>query len=669
MPDTTRQSSLARALAAVALALTALANPPIANAEESSTVMRLASPYSSHMVVQRDVPVPIWGVDSPGATVRITARNNEWTTTAGTDGRWKIEIGPFAVGAPFEINIQGSETFALQDVLAGEVWLASGQSNMEWPLSSAKDGERDLANADIPEMRLLTIPRNGTVEPVEFVANDGWQPCTPQTAASFSAVAYHFGRELHDELGVPIGLVCNAWGGASMETYTRLGVLADDAIMSHQLTMLDDYLAKRNAPGVMDAYRASLAKWEALTEGRGHHNDPGDNGAAQGWTRADFDDTSWKQVQIPTTVLQEVGSIDGAFWFRRSFDVPTAWAGKDLALSLGVIDSVDVAWVNGVEVGRTGNETPGYWSRARRYTIPGAVVHAGRNTITVRVFEQSWTGDPFGQPGEMAVAPADGSAPGVALAGDWKYRVAVELMAKPKSPLPEERDIPTLLYNGMVRPLVPMRFRGVIWYQGETNSGRWQEYRHLNELMITDWRRQFDHGDFPFLFVQLAGYEAWPGWLELMVEQQRCLEIPATGMAVAADLGEIHDIHPRNKRDVAHRLALIARATVYGEDVVFSGPTLAAATRDGSRIRLSFNNVGGGLMARSGGEDVGSFEIAGVDGEFLPGKASIDGGTIVVSNQAVGHPARVRYAWRNFPDCDLANREGLPASPFETTVP
>jgi sialate O-acetylesterase len=360
---------------------------------------RLASPFSDHMVLQRDAPVPIWGLDRPGTRLAISSGGQSWHALADDGGRWKVDIGPFPVGTPFRIDIQGTEHRALEDVLAGEVWLASGQSNMEWPLSAAAGGMEVVGDATWPEIRLLTIPRNGTAEPVEFVENSGWQRCTPESAAPFSAVGYHFGRELHQELGVPVGLICNAWGGATMESYTRLDLLAEDPMLSAEsLRIYKEYQRMRSAPGVMDAFKAAMKRWSDETGGKGYHSDPGDDGVARGWADKDCDDASWDVARIPEAIVPKLGEIDGAFWFRRSIELPEAWAGKELVLTLGIMDSADVAYVNGTEVGRTGSETPGYWALKRAYVIPAGTMEPGRNVVTLRVFEQSWNGETFHQP-------------------------------------------------------------------------------------------------------------------------------------------------------------------------------------------------------------------------------------------------------------------------------
>ncbi|MDK2971621.1 MAG: sialate O-acetylesterase [Candidatus Sumerlaeota bacterium] len=636
--------------------------------EESTTMaaFRLGSPFSSHMVVQRDVAVPIWGMDRPGQAVRIESGEFIWIARADEHGRWKTDIGPFAAGGPYEIAIDGSESVVLTDVLAGEVWLASGQSNMEWHLQWTDDAEAEIARADWPRIRLLTIPHNGTVEPVDFVANEGWKPCTPENVAWFSAAAYYFGKELHQELGVPIGLVNCSWGGASMEAWTPLDAMANDPVLAWTVEEHAKYAAAHANPAVIEAYERKLAAWIAETGGKEYYLDPGDTGLAEGMATPDFDDSAWKTVRVPEATQKELDAIDGVFWFRHAFDLPADWAGQELRLTLGAIDDTDVTYLNGVEVGRTGEDTPGFWAAKRDYVLPAGVARAGRNVLAVRVFDRTLAAGFTGAPNELALGPADGSAAPMPLAGTWKYHVTVELPARPAAPTVGEQNVPALLYNGMIHPLEPMRFRGAIWYQGESNAVRADQYRHLSEVMIGEWRQRFGHGDFPFLLVQLAGFDVdWPGWLEVMEAQAQTLELPATAMAVAADIGDPKDIHPRNKRELGHRLALAARATVYGEeDLIYSGPLPTGATTQGNAVLVSFDHVGSGLVSRSGGVWVKGFEIAGEDGHFVPATAMIRGNEVAVSSQDVPSPKLVRYAWRNYPACDLYNAEGLPTPPF-----
>jgi sialate O-acetylesterase len=636
-------------------------------------VLRLGSPFSSHMVVQRDEAVAIWGIDHPGQQVTLSTPSRTWAVRASEDGKWTTTIGPFAVGDPFALSVQGSRQIVLDDVVAGEVWLASGQSNMEFMLKNEVGGAAEVAAADQPLIRLLTIPHNGAVEPVEFVENAGWTACTPQSAATFSAVAYHFGAELHESLNVPIGLIHCSWGGASMESWTRLGAMADDPMLSFTVKQHDDWAAKAaSAKPLLEAYRKGIAEWDANPPRTTRFiTDPGQSVMEEGWNTIAFDDSAWGDVLIPGEVNIAMGAIDGVIAFRKAVDIPASLSGRTLTLSLGAIDDQDITYFNGVEVGRCGAETPSAATSRRKYVVPAELVKTGRNLVAVRVFDKAGVGGFRGPAKELTLTPLDDPNAAIPLNDAWKFKVMHSVPGRPSPPLPTERDVPGLLYNGMVNPLIPFRFRGVIWYQGEANTDRAEQYRHLSEVMITDWRRQFGHGDFDFHFVQLAGFGInSPGWIEIMEAQQQTLAVPRTGMAVAADIGDRGDIHPKNKKDVGHRLALVARARTYGEEITHSGPTLLQARREGSRIVATFDHVGSGLVLKTSPDPFrpSSFEVAGADGIFHPATVTIEGSALRIVSDRVAQPATVRYAWRNFPTCELYNKEGLPAPPFRSTL-
>lgn len=634
--------------------------------------MRLGSPFGSHMVLQRDVPVPIWGTDTPGQIIAVVEGTRSWTTRTGSDGKWNVDIGPFAVGGPYRIVVSGTGRTTLDDVLAGEVWLASGQSNMEWALERSDNGKSDAAQAANSSIRLLAIPRTGSAEPADFVANTGWKVCSPESAAPFSAVAYHFGRELQETLDVPVGLVMASWGGSNMESWTRADAMAGDPVLSWTVEERRQWSASAvDHASAAAEYRRALADWEANPRPNRHIADPGDGGAPQGWTQPAFDDSAWDTVSVPEQMNLKLGNFDGVYCFRKAVDVPGAWAGKALVLKLGAIDDEDVTLFNGTEVGRMGASTPNVATAPRTYTVPAVLARAGTNVIAVRVFDKALGGGIYGPAAEMTLAPADGSGAPIKLSGEWRLAFAHKERGSPQAPFKPERAVPGMLYNGMIHPLAPFRFRGAIWYQGEANTGRAAQYRHLSETMITDWRRQFGNPDLWFLFVQLAGFDTkQPGWIEVMGAQRRTLDVPRTGMAVAADVGNATDIHPTDKRTVGHRLALAARALAYGENIVHSGPTVRSAMARGNDVVLAFDHAGGGLVPKGAdaGGRVGGFEIAGSDGVFRDASAMIEGDTIVLVNSGGPAPATVRYAWRNFPACDLYNKDGLPAPPFRVAV-
>lgn len=632
--------------------------------EDKEMQFRVADVFSDNMVLQRRMKVPVWGWAASGSEITVEFEDHSKTVKARSSGQWQAEIGPFEAGGPYDLLIHGPETFTFSNVLVGEVWLASGQSNMEWPVGWAKDAKKEVRDADYPLIRLYTMPHRATLEPVKQIASPGWQVCAPETIESFSAAAYFFGRNLHENLHIPIGLINCSWGGSSMEAWTRPGALKSAGDFDYALKQLNDWADNTSGERDRSEYLKRKSLWEKQTGGKQRHTDPGVIKLAERWADPDFDDSEWKTMPLPG-MWEEKGDlpdVDGVVWFRKSLELPEEWAGRDLTLCLGAIDDTDITFFNGTKIGATGLDTENYWSFQRIYEIPGDLVKAGKNVIAVRVFDHYLSGG-FGGPEKvMYIFPKDGKER-IAVSGRWKYEVATALQQMPLDPFQFANNVPSLLYNGMIEPLIPFGIRGVIWYQGESNADRAEKYRDLSEIMITDWRKQWGQGEFPFIFVQLAGFQ-WDSWAKLRQAQLETLKVPGTAMVVAADIGEIDNIHPANKQEVGRRLALAARGMVYGEDIVYSGPIIKSMEVKGSIARLNFDHVGSGLIIKDGPHLKG-FEMAGEDGEFLPAEAIIVKNTVVVRNPEIKNPKAVRYGWSAFPEGNLYNKEGLPASPFE----
>jgi sialate O-acetylesterase len=417
-------------------------------------------------------------------------------------------------------------------------------------------------------------------------------------------------------------------------------------------------------------YQAKVAAWEKTV----FPADPENTGLAQGWAKPDFDDSAWRPMPLPVLWQTRGLEFNGTIWFRRAIEVPAAWAGHDLALNLGAIDDFDRTYFNGQPVGATGAETTGAYQVRRRYVVPGKLVHPGRNVIAVRVFDRFGQGGWSGPARLMAAGPTDAEG-GLPLAGDWRYAVEHEIplvsgdvyqTAPAVPPGISTQSNAATLFNGMIAPLVPYGIRGAIWYQGEANVDEAASYRARFTAMIRDWRARWGEGDFPFFFVQLASFRATPGWPLLREAQAQTLIEPATGMAVTLDIGNPTDIHPRNKQDVGHRLALLARAQVYGEpSLETAGPTLERTEVRGKEVRVHLSHAGG-LRARGGAAVVTGFALAGADGVYHPAAARIDGSGVIVSSDAVPAPHTVRYAWADCPTANLENAAGLPAAPFRT---
>ena len=628
--------------------------------------VRLPSIIGDNMVLQRGVKVRIWGKANVGERITVTFDRKSVNTVADAQGRWQVWLGPLKAGGPSELTIKGDNVLTIKNVLVGEVWICSGQSNMEWALVNTVDGAEAVAQANYPEIRLFTVEHNTATSALEDVQGR-WVVTTPEDAGSFSAVGYFFGREIYQQVKVPIGLINTSWGGTPAEAWTALEALRSSPELK---PILDRYESSLNAgPQTKQAYERALAEWEE----KNLYLDSENKGEAQGYADPATSTVDWSKMDLPKQFETAGLLIDGVVWFRKVVDVPATWAGRDLVLNLTAIDDYDITYFNGKKIGSTGRETPNSYMVPRKYVVPGSLVRSGQNVIAVRVFDRAGEGG-FGRGGEMSLRGAGGEE--ISLRGDWSYKV--ELALEPKRPdwgsRPEpvgasNQNSPGVLYNAMLAPLVPFSIRGAIWYQGESNAGRAYQYRTLFPTMIRNWRSVWGY-DFPFYFVQLPNWRArqdQPGesdWAELREAQAMTLREPRTGMAITIDVGDGDDLHPRNKLDVGRRLATLALANVYGKEIIPSGPLFDRFKVEGNKVRISFK-YGQGLKTSDGGP-VKGFAIAGADRRFVWAEARIEGDTVVVSTPGIQKPVAVRYGWADNPLVNLYNKAGLPASPFRT---
>ena len=645
----------------------AIASGPPARADEAQKPF-LDHLFTDNMVLQRDVEDPIWGWTDPGKDVTVTVGDKKSTATAGVDGKWTAKIAPQPAGGPYTVTVEGPQTVKLANVLFGDVWICSGQSNMEMGIGIAKNAETEIANATYPNIRLFTVPKKVAVEP-EWNVDNKWQVCSPETIAAggwggFSAAGYYFGRTLYQKLNVPIGLIHTSWGGTIAEAWTSAEALS---------TMPDFQGAVSEMQATASALKQGNFDYDKKLEEWYLKNDPGTS-AATPWSEPVYNTDGWKTMQLPTNwEAAGLPDYDGIVWFRREFDLPKDWEGKDLMLHLGPVDDMDTTYVNNERVGAMHE-----WTLLRDYKVSSKILKPGKNLIAVRVLDTGGNGGIYGKPELMKIeVVGDPNAAPISLTGPWLYKDSMPL--NKTTPLPPAMNSNpnqvTVLYNGMISPLLPLAIKGAIWYQGESNAGRAAQYRKLLHTMITDWRTRFGVGDFPFFIVQLASFmptHANPvdtEWAKLREAQwQVSQETRKTGLALAIDIGDVNDIHPKNKQEVGRRLALSAEKIAYGLDVVGSGPTYHKMAVEGSKIRLSFDNLGGGLVAQ-GDEKLKGFAIAGEDGKFVWADAAIDGDTVVVSSPDVEKPTAVRYAWDDTPIANLYNKAGLPAVPFRTNGP
>jgi sialate O-acetylesterase len=622
--------------------------------------LRLPAVFGDHMVLQRESEITLWGWSREGETVRLEA---SWLaealeSRADSEGRWSVELPTGAAGGPHRIEIEGGGRLVLEDVLIGEVWVASGQSNMQWPVWASLNAETEIAAANHARIRLFTVPREYDLR-VRAECAGAWQAVTPDSIRDFSAVAYAFGRELQSELDVPIGLISSNWGGTRVEAWTRTEVLAELGGHEEELEELENELRSPEAAQER-ARREREGWWDRLEEL--------DEGSRMGWMQPDAGTTDWMvQAQPAPWSGPELGLFNGCLWMRREVEIPSDWEGRELLLDLGPVDDMDTTWFQGERVG--GIEEAGYHAEPRLYPIPAHLVRAGPATVCVRVVDTGGAGGfSIGARDLGLKLRGEAEEPALSLAGAWFLRRGPTLGELGSFPLDEwaHQNRPSALYNSMIAPLLPLHPRGVIWYQGEANVGAAGEYERAFSAMIRDWRRSFQQPDMPVLYVQIAPFDYGTETGEsgrLRDAQRRTLAVPGTGMAVTLDVGDPADIHPVDKWTVGHRLALWALAKTYGrDDLVHSGPLFRSAQPEGAGMRVAFEEVGDGLQARGGPLD--HFELAGEDGAWFPAEASIEGDTVLVTSTRVAQPVRVRFAWSDTAEPNLFNAAGLPASTF-----
>lgn len=620
--------------------------------------VRLPAILGSNMVIQAETDAPFWGWADPGEVVTVEpgwAGAEAVRVEADDSGVWTCSVPTPGAGGPYTIGVRGSNTIELTNVLVGEVWLASGQSNMEWPMRSTKNAAAEIAAASDGQLRLFLV-QNAIAPSPQDDCKGGWVVCTPETVPNFSAVAYFFGRQLREALDAPVGLIGAEWGGTPAEAWTSAEGLAGLPRFAAGLEMMRTLRDDPNA--LEEQYQERLAAWKAKYAKSEQLN----------WTKAGFDDSAWEALEQPGNWSSaDLKGFDGTVWCRKTIEIPEAWAGRELTLELGPIDDQDETFFNGVGVGETRGVNQ--WNVPRRYTVPGKLVKAGPAVVAVSVLDTGGLGGMHGEAAQMFVAPKGHSeSERISLAGTWSYRKGAATKDIPAQPQRRTMNAhtPSSLFNGMIAPVHPFAIRGAIWYQGESNRNQAYEYRKLFPAMINDWRSRWGE-DFPFYFVQIAPY-TYNGdqgqTAELREAQLMALGLPNTGMAVTMDIGNPRDIHPRNKQDVGDRLARWALAKTYNKPgIVYSGPLYRDVTVSGSQAIVRFDHAEG-LNARGG--LLKGFELAGEDKVWRAAGALVDGDTVVLSAYGVTKPVAVRYGWDDDDEPNLFNGAGLPASPFRT---
>ncbi len=613
--------------------------------------------FSSHMVIQRDTPVKIWGWAQEGEKLHVNFAGFD-TTFVANDTLWITELPPMKAGGPHVMTIEGDNKIVIEDIMVGDVWFCSGQSNMAWTVGNSKNAQKEIASADFPNIRLFQVPDNASLQETNEIKNTRWSVCNSESVKDFSAVAYFFGRDIHQNTGIPVGLISSNWGGTIIETW-----MSEEAIAPFD--KYNEILEKKNKVDINKLIAEKYARKDSILSlvapEKGLVNDD------PIWAKPNYDDTGWKELSVPGLwERQGLEGLDGVVWFRKDIHIDRIPENDEEArLVLGKIDDHDQTWINGYLVGETYK-----YNVDRKYTIAKDILKKGRNILTVRVEDIAFHGGMYGEPDDFFLVAGMDT---ISLAGKWKYRISPENLNVNVEVL-GPNDYPALLYNGMVHPFRNYAMQGVIWYQGEGNTWEPEMCRQLFPAMIKDWRKQMRNDSLAFLFVQLPNYmqsclkPCESNWAELREAQAMALELPLTGMAVTIDIGEAEDVHPKNKQDVGKRLALAARKIVYKEDIVAFSPVMKNFEVSGDTIIVEFMNVGDGLICEKSADPPHGFQIADKTREFVWANAVISGkNKIKVFAEGLHNPVAVRYAWADNPTgACIYNSDGLPATPFRT---
>ncbi|HEY0056018.1 MAG TPA: sialate O-acetylesterase [Pedobacter sp.] len=624
---------------------------------QTNAKIRLPALVGDGMVLQRNTVLNIWGWANKNEKVTIRFLDQKQTTRADKDGKWAINLKPVSEGGPHILTVEGENTITLKDILVGDIWICGGQSNMGWKLSWGVEGKDEaIATADFPMIRLFTVKESISFKVKDDVVSErGWEHCSATNVGDFSAVAFFFGRELYKKYKIPVGLISSNRGGSPAEAWLSATALKTLPDYSNQMYELE----KLSSAVLQSRFETRLQEWALKTVNN-------DKGYEQKWYNLQLDTKNWKSMKLPSSWENTpLPDYDGIVWFRKEIEVAPFDAGKELTLFLARPDDLDSTWFNGKKIGGLEGE------KVREYKVPGSLVKAGKNIISMRVLDFGGGGGINGKPEEMR---AQIGAKTIDLAGDWKYMPGNKSEYTsgwpPRSPEVNASEL-AVLYNGMITPLTPFKIKGVIFYQGEGNVKSVEKYYPLFTALIKDWRSAWND-NIPFIFTQLStsnNPDSIPQeskLAQLRETQLHALVLPNTAMAVTVDIGS-KDVHPLNKLDVGKRLALAAEKVAYKKDVVHSGPIYQTMQISGDKILLKFTEIGSGLQAKDKYGYLRGFAIAGDDNKFVWANAVIEANTVIVYSNSVKNPTAVRYAWSDNPaDANLYNKEGLPASPFRT---
>lgn len=650
--ETNRNAARLLALAAACLCL------PSQAAE-----LGLARIFSDHAVLQREQPLAIWGTAPAGREVAVTLGGQSVTGSADAGGKWRLALPPQPAGGPYNLTVSsGGRSISRSDILIGDVFLCSGQSNMEFVVNNSTNAFGALHTAPNDQLRYLNVPKNSAATPQdELIRPAAWTRVGPDTVGAASAVCYYMARDLQARYKIPVGFVHASWGGTTIQSWIGAESLATLGAYRAGIEGVAQYGADR-AAGMLAEEVRNEAWWDAHDLAAA---------AQRGWRLPDFDDAAWPSV-TPTGAWKDSGvagfnDFDGVAWYRTSVTLTAEQARQANQLNLGPVDTYDSTWVNGVRVG--GASTGWLW---REYAVPAGVFKPGRNVIAVRVLSGGQGGGLSGLPASRSIVLADGKQ--VVLPNAWKVQRGSALKGLSVPPAPW--DVPTsltTLYNGMIAPLLGYKFKLAAWYQGESNAGAAQEYRTLLPLLMRDWRQRFGQPELPFMIAQLTAFGApskapgQSGWAELRAAQAASVANDAhAGLAVTLDVGDRFDIHPTQKTVVGERLARAARAVAYGERIAPGSPVAVSAQRSGQDIVIGFRDTGGALVTYSSDRAIG-FEVCAA-AACRYAEARVEGDTVRLPGVGAAGVTRVRYGWSDAPFVNLFSGDDLPAAPFELDV-
>ncbi|HSD06869.1 sialate O-acetylesterase [Flavobacterium sp.] len=608
--------------------------------------------FSDGMVLQRNKTIPVWGWADPNEKVEVRFNKQIKTIQADKNGKWMIGLNAEKAGGPFELTITGKNKIVIKNVLVGEVWICSGQSNMEFQMYKTMDSKKEMADSDYPMIRQFLVAQDLSGSPKADLKAGKWAVSNQENIRDFTAAGFFFAKKLYAELKIPIGIINTSWGGTCVETWTSREAFEKSDEFKDMIAKVPSV----DMDAIFEKYKKSLLDNISKIQGFDVHLTNEDQ-----FKEFDFYDKNWPEIKVPSLwENQQIGNIDGIVWMRKTIILTAEQAKKEATLYLSKIDDEDQTYVNGVQVG-----TNNLWDKQRVYKIPANVLKEGTNIIAVRITDYSGGGGIYGDPADLKIDFKDSN---LSLEGLWKFNVVqVKMSVSPNS-------YPSLLYNAMINPLIPYAFQGVLWYQGEANVTRAAQYKKAFPLMITDWRTKWNQGNFPFYFVQLSTFDEFGGnsakgsrWAELREAQTETLKLPNTGMVVSTDIGNAKDIHPTNKQDIGKRFASIALNDVYGKKQICSGPMFESMEIKGNQIILSFASIGTGLSTSDKNGILKGFEIAGADKVFYPAQAIIKENKVIVSSEKVSTPVAVHYGWADDDtEINLFNKENFPASPFRT---